>query len=168
MPYAYSQSSQLDILICNAGVWGAPLDQFTAQGFDLQIGVNYLGHLLFIDQLLPLLKSTSNSVKETRIVWVASSGNLFFPPPVNYDHFTDTPARKKTKTLDLYAESKFITVMIGNKLAKILEEDDSSNVICMTLDPGNISTELYRSVRNGIVRWIMVCAHIEVYRLVFS
>jgi retinol dehydrogenase 12 len=154
--FPYSQSSRLDILICNAGVWGAPIEQLTAQGYDLQFGVNFLGHLFLVDQLLPLLKATSNSLKETRIVWVASSGNYYFHPPINYDNLIDTSSRKKKQTLDLYAQSKFIMVMIGNKLANILDDDSSSNVISITLDPGNIVTELYRDVSSTVQR-IMVC-----------
>ncbi|KAF9059576.1 NAD(P)-binding protein [Rhodocollybia butyracea] len=140
-----SQASALHILICNAAVWGPPVEQLSAQGYDLQFGVNVLGHLLFINQLLPLLKSTSNSLTETRIIWVASSGNYFSKAPVNYDNLTDTETRKKMATLDLYSQSKFITVMLGYHLAKLLEEDQSSNVICMALDPGNIKSELYRN-----------------------
>ncbi|KAJ3997375.1 NAD(P)-binding protein [Lentinula boryana] len=141
-----SQNSALHILICNAGVMTPPIEQITAQGYDLQFGVNALSHFFFIQKLLPLLKATSNSLAETRIVWVASSAQFYFKnPPVNYENLTDTPSRKKLGRQGLYTQSKFITVMLGIYLAKLLAEDQNSNVICICLDPGNIQTELGRN-----------------------
>src|SRR5690606_3242999 len=44
----------IDVLINNAGA--APLSQqFTAEGFELQFGANYLGHFLLTHLLLPRL-----------------------------------------------------------------------------------------------------------------
>ncbi|KIK64217.1 hypothetical protein GYMLUDRAFT_259214 [Collybiopsis luxurians FD-317 M1] len=142
-----SQSTALHILVCNAGVMAPPIDQLSVQGYDLQFGVNVLGHFLFIHKLLPLLKSTSNSVNETRVVWVSSTVQYyFFHHPINYDNLTDTPSRRKIGVYQLYAQSKFITTMLGYHLAKLLAQDQTSNVICIHLDPGNIKTDLARHV----------------------
>jgi len=150
-----SQSTALHILVCNAGVMVPPVEDLTAQGYDLQFGVNVLGHFLFIQKLLPLLKSTSNSVVETRVVWVASSVQyLFRNPPVKFENLTDTPSRTKLGKRQLYCQSKFITVMLNYHLAKLLAEDSTSNVISITLDPGNIVTDLQRHVP-PLVRMIM-------------
>ncbi|KAJ4490646.1 NAD(P)-binding protein [Lentinula aciculospora] len=154
-------SSALHIIICNAGVMVPPVEQLTAQGYDLQFGVNALGHFLFIDLLLPSLKASSNSMSETRIVWVSSSVQYYFRgPPVNYDNLTDTPSRKKLGTQQLYCQSKFITVMLAYHLAKDLADDPSSNVICIVLDPGNIETDLQRhngpSILRSIMNWIIL------------
>lgn len=134
-----------------------PIEQLTSQGYDLQFGVNALGHFLLIQHLLPSLKTTSSSVSETRIVWVSSSVQYYFrSPPVNYDNLTDTPSRKRLGTQQLYCQSKFITVMLGYHLAKVLAEDESSNVICIVLDPGNIKTDLQRYHSPSLLRSIMV------------
>ncbi|KAJ3730641.1 NAD(P)-binding protein [Lentinula raphanica] len=131
---------------------GSPIDQLTAQGYDLQFGVNALGHFLLIQKLLPMLKTTSNSLSETRIVWVASSAQFYFKsPPINYENLTDTPSRKKLGAQGLYCQSKFITVMLGIYLGKVLAEDQSSNVICIYLDPGNIQTDLGRNLPSLLV-----------------
>ncbi|KAJ4490645.1 hypothetical protein J3R30DRAFT_117999 [Lentinula aciculospora] len=133
-----------------------PIEQLTAQDYDLQFGVNVLGHFLLIQKLLPLLKTTSNSLLETRIVWVASSGQYYFrDPPVKYDNLTDTPSRKKLRTQELYVQSKFITVMLGFYLGKVLAEEQSSNVICIHLDPGNIQSDLYRHLPSLLVTIIV-------------
>jgi protochlorophyllide reductase len=46
---------RLDLLLANAGVM-APPPQRTRQGFELQFGVNHLGHYLLTRLLLPLLQ----------------------------------------------------------------------------------------------------------------
>ena len=44
------------MLICNAGVMALPQLQRTAQGFEMQSGVNWLGHVHFVNLLLPRIK----------------------------------------------------------------------------------------------------------------
>ena len=48
--------SRLDMLICNAGVMALPQLQRTAQGFEMQSGVNWLGHVHLVNLLLPRIK----------------------------------------------------------------------------------------------------------------
>lgn len=65
-----------------------PIDQLTAQKFDLQFGTNVLGHLLFIRLLYPLLVSITTSMDPSRIVWVTSSIQYYFQSPhqIRLDH----------------------------------------------------------------------------------
>jgi NAD(P)-dependent dehydrogenase (short-subunit alcohol dehydrogenase family) len=46
----------IDILINNAGVMGLPKRQLTEDGFEMQLGVNFLGHFALTARLLPLLR----------------------------------------------------------------------------------------------------------------
>lgn len=46
----------LDLLINNAGVMALPTRQTTADGFEMQFGINYLGHYALTARLLPLLR----------------------------------------------------------------------------------------------------------------
>ncbi|MGA7806593.1 SDR family oxidoreductase [Bradyrhizobium sp.] len=46
----------LDLLINNAGVMALPTRQTTADGFEMQLGVNYFGHYALTARLLPLLR----------------------------------------------------------------------------------------------------------------
>ena len=89
------RETKLNTLIANAGVMIPPVDQLTAQRFDLQFGTNVLGHLLFIRLLYPLLVSTITSADPSRIVWVATSMQYYFNPPIKYDWITDTEVRRK-------------------------------------------------------------------------
>ncbi|KAJ3730640.1 NAD(P)-binding protein [Lentinula raphanica] len=155
------QSPALHILICNAGVMVPPVEQLTSQGYDLQFGVNALGHFLFIQLLLPSLKASSSPETETRIVWVSSSVQYYFrDPPVNYDNLIDTPSRQKLGKQQLYCQSKFITVMLAYRLAKVLAQDETSKVICIVLDPGNIETDLQRyngpTLSRSIMNWMIL------------
>jgi NAD(P)-dependent dehydrogenase (short-subunit alcohol dehydrogenase family) len=48
--------SSLDLLINNAGVMALPQRQTTAEGFEMQLGTNYLSHYALTARLLPLLR----------------------------------------------------------------------------------------------------------------
>ena len=47
----------IHILINNAGVMTPPDRQSTADGFELQLGINHLGHVALVAHLLPLLRA---------------------------------------------------------------------------------------------------------------
>lgn len=61
----------VDILVNNAGIMGIP-EQTTADGFEMQFGVDHLGHWAFTAHLLPALLA---STAPARIVTVTSSAH---------------------------------------------------------------------------------------------
>ncbi|MEL6538425.1 MAG: SDR family NAD(P)-dependent oxidoreductase, partial [Bacteroidota bacterium] len=61
---------RLDVLVNNAGVMMCPYGK-TADGFEMQIGTNHMGHFALTGQLMPLLKATPDS----RVVNVSSVGH---------------------------------------------------------------------------------------------
>lgn len=97
------------------GVMVPPIDQLTADGYDLQFGTNVLGHYYFTVLLLPLLiKSAKTSPDgKARIINNSSASHL----AVNGLDFetlrNDGPGRKKREKMGsqtLYAQSKFVSI----------------------------------------------------------
>jgi NAD(P)-dependent dehydrogenase (short-subunit alcohol dehydrogenase family) len=50
-----AEGRPIDVLINNAGVMTPPERQTTADGFELQLGSNHLGHVALVAELMPLL-----------------------------------------------------------------------------------------------------------------
>lgn len=141
------KETKLNALIANAGVMVPPVDQLTAQKFDLQFGTNVLGHLLLIRLLYLLLVSTTTPEHTSRVVWVSSAIQFLFKPPIKlkYDWITDTDARNKQDTWKLYGQSKFAIVQLVYALQRELGDNDG--VVFFSLDPGNIKTDVSRHSR---------------------
>ena len=68
------RSSQLNVLITNAGVMASPEGR-TADGFETQFGTNHLAHFLLFKLLKPTLLASSTSDLQSRVVVVSSSGH---------------------------------------------------------------------------------------------
>jgi len=63
-----ASGERLDILVNNAGVMALPQCETTEDGFERQIGVNFLGHFALTAHLLPLLRATPSA----RVVQLSS------------------------------------------------------------------------------------------------
>ena len=85
-----------------------PIEQFTADGYDLQFGTNVVGPFYFTKLLLPTLLSTAKNSPDghARILATASSAHLL--TTLNFNTFKDGPARKKAGTEKLYFQSKYV------------------------------------------------------------
>src|SRR5258705_9605829 len=62
-----AQYPRVDILINNAGVMFTPAST-TAEGFELQFGVNHLGHFLLTTLLLPQLQAAATASGDARVI----------------------------------------------------------------------------------------------------
>ena len=127
-----AQHARLDILIANAGVMGTPA-RTTVDGFELQMGVNHLGHAALIAQLLPLLAATprprvvivTSAMARMGRIDVATLGEPTFP---------HRPWRA-------YAASKLANVLYAQELARHLGAGGGTAVVA-TAHPGYAATEL--------------------------
>ncbi|HSV35548.1 MAG TPA: SDR family oxidoreductase [Ramlibacter sp.] len=63
-----SERRPVDMLINNAGVMALPVRKVTQDGFEMQIGTNYLGHFALTARLLPLLQRSA----QPRVVSLSS------------------------------------------------------------------------------------------------
>ncbi|KAK2886653.1 retinol dehydrogenase 12, like [Channa argus] len=126
---------KLNILINNAGVMVCPYGK-TADGFEMQIGVNHLGHFLLTYLLIDLIKKSTPA----RIVNVSSMAHSF--GSINLDDLNSEQSYDKNKA---YAQSKLANVLFTRSLAKRLE---GTGVTTYSLHPGVIKTDLWRHL-NG-------------------
>ena len=68
--FAERMADPVDVLVNNAAVMGLPKRQLTVDGFEQQIGTNYLGHFALTGRLLPQLKAAPRA----RVVSLAQLG----------------------------------------------------------------------------------------------
>jgi NAD(P)-dependent dehydrogenase (short-subunit alcohol dehydrogenase family) len=120
----------LDLLLNNAGVMAPPLGR-TAQGFELQLGTNHLGHFALTTGLLPLLRPGA------RIVNVSSRGHLRSGMRWDDPHWRTTEYDKWVA----YGQSKTANVLFAVGLEKRLAPQ---GIHAFALHPGVIMTELSR------------------------
>lgn len=124
---------RLDILINNAGVMACPY-QKTQDGFEMQFGVNHLGHFLLTLLLLDRLKSSQPS----RIINVSSSAHRMGTGKIKFD---DIHHEKSYSSWGAYFDSKLANVLFTRELSKHLE---GTHVTANSLHPGAVTTELQR------------------------
>jgi NAD(P)-dependent dehydrogenase (short-subunit alcohol dehydrogenase family) len=121
--------SRLDVLVANAGVMTRKRE-LTADGLEMNFGVNHVGHFLLTELLLPLLKASAAS----RIVVVSS--NMHLSGRIDFDDL----AMEKSWS-GSYPRSKLANMLFVRALSRRL---DGTGVVVNGLHPGVISTELAR------------------------
>ena len=125
---------RLHVLINNAGVMLVPELTKTEDGFEMQMGVNHLGHFLLTNLLLDLLKKSTPS----RIVVVSSVGHEMFTTKMKFDNINSETIYEKW---DAYGQSKLANILFTRELAKRL---DGTGVTVNSLHPGFVFTDLFR------------------------
>ncbi|XP_012682095.1 retinol dehydrogenase 14b [Clupea harengus] len=127
------EEPKIDVLINNAGIYQCPYTK-TEEGFEMQLGVNHLGHFLLTHLLLDLLKSSAPS----RIVVVSSK--LYKYGQINFDDLNSTTNYNKAFC---YSQSKLANLLFTGELARRL---DGTGVTVNALTPGIVRTSLGRHI----------------------
>ena len=122
---------RLDILINNAGIMRCPY-WTTEDGFEMQFGVNHLGHFLLTNLLLDMLQRSQPS----RIINVSSLAHTR-----GKIRFDDLQSEKEYGPGPAYAQSKLANVLFTRELSKKL---DNTDVTVVAVHPGVVKTELSR------------------------
>jgi protochlorophyllide reductase len=99
---------RIDLLLNNAGVM-APPRTLTAQGFELQFGVNHLGHYALTRLLLPLLRASTSA----RVVQVTSGAQYF-----GQIDFDDLQGERRYDRWKAYGQSKLANVVFAQELQR--------------------------------------------------
>jgi retinol dehydrogenase-12 len=130
---ANSDLARIDVLINNAGIFPQKATK-TADGFEAQFGVNYLGPFLLTNLLLDKLKASAPA----RIVHLTSM--LHTKGTLDFDSFR---GEKPYKASAAYNQSKLANLVFSNELARRLE---GSGVTSNSVHPGAISTDITREL----------------------
>lgn len=129
----------LDVLILNAGLFPTS-KQLTAQGFEMQFGVNHLGHFLLTNLLLNSLKSAP----QARIVVVSSI--MHWLGRINFGSFR---GEKFYNPVVAYGQSKLANLLFAQELSRRLP---GSGIAVNALHPGGVDTGIARDLPKLIQR----------------
>jgi len=121
----------LDLLINNAGLMAIPLSR-TEEGFEMQFGVNHLGHFALTARLWPKLSETEGS----RVIQVSSLAHY-----IGQIRFEDIHWEKGYKKWGAYGMSKLANLLFVRELAGRLTET-GGRVTAAAAHPGYADTEL--------------------------
>lgn len=122
---------RLDVLCHNAGVMALPRT-LTEDGYEMQLGVNHLGHFALAGRLLEPLLATPGA----RIVQVGSNAHY-----LGRIHFDDLDGAGRYGKWRAYANSKLANLLYVHALARRLERADSQ-LIATAAHPGYAATDL--------------------------
>lgn len=122
----------LDVLINNAGIMEPPQRGVSANGFELQFAVNYLGHYALTAELLPLLRKSKAPRVVTQSSIAAIMGRL---------QFDDLQFEREYAASRAYGQSKLACLMFALELQR---RSDASGwgIQSIAAHPGLSRTEL--------------------------
>lgn len=135
-----SEQGGLNLLINNAGVMVPPVRQETADGFELQLGTNYLGHFALTAHLLPLLRQATDARVVTLSSVAARGGRL---------DFEDINAERAYRPMQSYGQSKLACLMFALEFQR-RSEAGGWGVVAIASHPGVARTDL---LHNAPGRW---------------
>ena len=136
----FYNSGENPVLINNAGVMAIPLSR-TAQGFEMQIGTNHLGHFALTGLMLPRIKE--------RIISVSSTAHRM--GKINFDDFN---WEKRYQRWLAYGQSKLANLLFTSELNHRLVESNSK-IKAIAVHPGFAATNLQSQTQSNVWDGIM-------------
>ncbi|XP_074478566.1 retinol dehydrogenase 12 [Sebastes fasciatus] len=134
----YNNEKSLHYLINNAGVAMCSYAT-TVDGYEMQFGVNHLGHFFLTFLLLDLLKHSAPS----RVINLSSTAHT-----MGKIQFDDLVGKKGYHPIRAYAQSKLANILFTRELAKRTE---ALGVMAYSVDPGFVNTEITRHMGSPFV-----------------
>ncbi len=137
-----SKYNRLDILVNNAGLVAKTYSK-TVDGFETQMGVNYVGHFALTGLLFDILKQTPKS----RIVNISSMGHK-----VGTSNFKDLIFTHKYPYMKSYCSSKLANLFFTYELNRRVK-DANLNMKVLAAHPGAVRTNLsegFNPLLNGL------------------
>jgi len=139
-----ARGERLDILINNAGVMAVP-KQLSADGFEIQLVTNHLGHFALAGLLMPRLLAAPNG----RVVAVSSiaarSGRI---------DFDDLMGERRYDPWRAYNQSKLANLMFALELQRRLARQGVT-LMAAVVHPGASLTNLFASPGSTFVKRVL-------------
>ena len=135
----------IDLLVNNAGIMMTPPGGRTADGFELQLGTNHLGHFALTGLLLDALSRGA----APRVVTVSS---LEHKP--GHIHFDDLQLERDYAPRKAYQQSKMANAVFGIELDRRLRAAGSP-ILSVLAHPGYSDTNLQSSGPTGLSAFVM-------------
>lgn len=129
----------LDLLVDNAGVMATP-ERKTADGFELQIGTNHLGHFALTGLLLPALLASPHGAR----VVVTSSVAHRTVSGIDLDSLVAGADTRPYRKWRAYGESKLANLLFMLELERRAAAEDLA-LLSVAAHPGYAATELQTS-----------------------
>ncbi|MHA6763747.1 SDR family oxidoreductase [Streptacidiphilus sp. PAMC 29251] len=134
-----ADGTPLDLLVNNAGVMAPPTRMTTADGFELQLGSNFLGPFALTLRLLPLLLAAEAPRVATMSSGTASYGRI---------RFDDLQWERRRYSANLsYAQSKLADLILTQQLAAVAAAR-GWNLLSTGAHPGYTLTNLQSAGAN--------------------
>ncbi|MDK2772923.1 MAG: SDR family NAD(P)-dependent oxidoreductase, partial [Flavobacterium sp.] len=125
--------SSLDLLINNAGIMIPPPSK-TEDGFEIQFGVNFVGHFALTGHLFNLLEST----KDSRVVTLSSIAHR--GAAIDFDNFR---LEKEYNNWREYGQSKLADIIFALEFDKRLKMN-GNQIKSLAAHPGFSKTDLQK------------------------
>jgi NAD(P)-dependent dehydrogenase (short-subunit alcohol dehydrogenase family) len=131
------ENDRLDILMNNAGIMAQP-PGLTKEGYEVQFGVNHMGHFLFTKQLLPILQKTAAQPgADVRIINITSNGHMMAPRSAGFIPDSVKTDMAEYSTWTRYGQSKLANILFTNQLVKRYPA-----ITSVAIHPGGVKTNL--------------------------
>jgi NAD(P)-dependent dehydrogenase (short-subunit alcohol dehydrogenase family) len=135
----------LDLLINNAGVMASPR-RHTADGFELHLGTNHLGHFALTNLLLPLMEGR----RDARVVTLSSNAHK----TVRGISFDNLNGDRRYFRWNAYGQSKLANLLFALELDRRLRAKGST-VKSLAAHPGYAATNLQAAAAPLVDRLVM-------------
>lgn len=131
-----SRHERVDVLVNNAGIMIPPYST-TADGFELQIGTNHVGHFAWTAQVWPLLAPDAHVVSVSSLAHLQAKG-------IDLRSLTPEGTPRRYRRWVSYAESKLANLSFALELDRRVKAAGSA-VVSTAAHPGFAATELQKT-----------------------
>lgn len=131
------KEEKLDLLLNNAGVMAIPTRELTADEFEQQFGVNFLGHFALTALLVPTLLRA----RAPRVTTVSSIAANMRMKRINFD---DLQGEHSYDPWNAYCQSKLADLMFALELSRRCQRKNYS-LLSNAAHPGYSRTNLFTS-----------------------